>query len=411
MKTAFCHPVAPFSVDSLLDLATVNPGAFYLDSSDFSVSNKYSYFSYKPTKVNISLEHIESHSEYEGAPFWSGGYFGFVSYEGKSQFNYYPIVLVYDLKEKLFFATSVDNDSQAVSEWVKQLELDIKKLTPQREAASITSEWVRRPDFRSYEKKVERIKAYLQAGDVYQINLTEPFRVKTTASPEQIYKSLRRNNPSPYAAFINWGDFFILSASPELFFKQEGSFIQTKPIKGTRQRIEGQDEKIKADLVHSVKDQAELLMITDLERNDLGRLCQIGSVLVSELCQVETFATVHHLVATIQGRLKELVTIKDIFAALFPGGSVTGAPKIRAMEIIKELEGYQRGIYTGAIGYIGYGKALFNLPIRTMIYKDGIVDFSTGGGIIIDSTPQEEFEELWWKALGALRALGLQRPT
>jgi para-aminobenzoate synthetase component 1 len=216
-----------------------------------------------------------------------------------------------------------------------------------------------------------------------------------------LYAALRNANPAPYSAYLDIGDAQILSSSPECFLRMNDRDIITRPIKGTLPR-----HRDPADLLRSAKDQAELLMITDLERNDLGRVCEFGSVHVPELFRVESFATVHHLVATVAGKLRADVSHVQALRACFPGGSITGAPKIRAMEIIDELEQHARGVYCGAIGYFGHdGTSHFNIAIRTIVHQSGLLTFHAGGGIVADSEPDAEYDETLAKAEGILRAL------
>jgi len=259
-----------------------------------------------------------------------------------------------------------------------------------------------------YEHAVRRILDYIAAGDVYQVNFSQRFCARTTAEPEVLYHALRTANPAPFAAYLDCGAGQILSSSPERFVQIRGRRIQTRPIKGTRPRTgnEQADQKAGRELMMSAKDQSELLMITDLERNDLGRVCEFGSVHVPELVTLESYATVLHLVSTVEGQLAAGVTAVDAIRACFPGGSITGAPKIRAMEIIDELEPSARGVYTGAIGYLGFnGVADFNIAIRTMVHKNGVVHFHAGGGIVADSEPALEYEETLHKARGMVQAL------
>jgi para-aminobenzoate synthetase component 1 len=261
-----------------------------------------------------------------------------------------------------------------------------------------------------YERTLRRILDYIRAGDVYQINFSQRFRARTAAEPALLYHALRMANPAPFAAYLDCGDVQVLSSSPERFLQIRGRQIQTRPIKGTRPRTgnEQADQKSARELMMSAKDQAELLMITDLERNDLGRVCEFGSVHVPELVTLESYATVLHLVSTVEGRLAAGVTAVDAIRACFPGGSITGAPKIRAMEIIDELEPSARGVYTGSIGYLGFnGVADFNIAIRTMVHREGEVHFHAGGGIVADSEPAMEYDETLHKARGMVQALAL----
>lgn len=259
-----------------------------------------------------------------------------------------------------------------------------------------------------YIAAVRRILEYIAAGDVYQVNLAQRFRAQTGSDAVTLYLALRQANPAPFAAFLDIGEAQILSSSPESFLRIEGRSITTRPIKGTRPRSgESDADAIAArELLMSAKDQAELLMTTDLLRNDLGRVCEFGSVRVPELVRLEEYATVFHLVSTIEGVLREGVSPVTALRACFPGGSITGAPKIRAMQIIDELEPHARGVYTGAIGYFGCdGVSHFNVAIRTMVKKGREVFFHAGGGVVADSDAAAEYDETLAKARGMVAAL------
>lgn len=259
-----------------------------------------------------------------------------------------------------------------------------------------------------YLQAVNRVKAYIKAGDIYQANLTQRFECDLEESPFELYLKLRSINPAPFAAFMDFGEGCIVSSSPERFIRIAGRRVETRPIKGTRPRGQTaqEDRQNRAELLSSEKDKAELLMIVDLERNDLGRVCQSGTVKVEELFHLEEYATVYHLVATVTGVLKESCDAVDCLEAAFPGGSITGAPKIRAMEIIDELEPTQRNIYTGSIGYIGFnGNADLNIVIRTIVCKENKAYFQVGGGIVWDSDAELEYEEALHKARALLEAL------
>lgn len=262
-----------------------------------------------------------------------------------------------------------------------------------------------------YMKAVRAAKEYIAAGDVYQVNVAQEFVVPCPYRPFDIYASLRRANPAPFAGFMDMGDYAIASSSPERFLRYDpGSRrIQTKPIKGTRPRGHTQREHAlyEAELMGSVKDAAELVMIVDLERNDLGRICEYGSVSVRALREVETFATVQHTIATIEGTVREDVGVAGILRATFPGGSITGAPKIRAMQVISELETTRRGVYTGSLGYFDTGGAFdLNIAIRTIVARDGQAGVWAGSGIVADSDPEEEYRETMGKANPMFTALG-----
>ncbi|MHB1419157.1 MAG: aminodeoxychorismate synthase, component I [Bacillota bacterium] len=255
---------------------------------------------------------------------------------------------------------------------------------------------------------VQRAKDYIAAGDIFQVNLSQRLTRRVSLPPWQLYKRLRMRNPAPFAAYLDLPEATILSSSPERYLKLEGDLVETRPIKGTRPRGSNQrtDLALRQELWTSDKDRAELLMIVDLERNDLGRVCRFGTVQVPELFRLEAYSTVFHLVSTVVGQLEPGKNIIDLLEATFPGGSITGAPKIRSMEIIEELETVKRGIYTGSIGYIGAnGDADLNIVIRTILIKDRQSYFQVGGGIVADSDPEKEYQETLDKAKALLEAL------
>jgi len=257
---------------------------------------------------------------------------------------------------------------------------------------------------------VERAREYIAAGDIYQVCLAHPFMADGENPPAwEFFERLRRLSPSPFSAFLNFGDVQIASSSPECFLRMSGRHVSTRPIKGTRPRkSDPQGDRLSArELVASSKEIAELVMITDLERNDLGRVCEYGSVHVPELLLLETFEQVFHLVSTVRGELRENVSHVRALRECFPGGSISGAPKKRALEIIRELEPFPRGIYTGAIGYFGYnGESQFSIAIRTAVFEHGRASFHVGAGIVADSVPEKEWQETLDKAAGLLLAAG-----
>jgi len=263
---------------------------------------------------------------------------------------------------------------------------------------------------KEYMKAVDRVREYIAAGDVFQVNLSQRFEADLTISPFELYKRLRRVNPAPFASYLNFPGVAIVSASPERFLKVKSDLVETRPIKGTRPRGKDsvEDERLAHELVHSAKDHAENVMIVDLERNDLGRVCLYGTVKVTELAILETFPTVFHLTSTVLGRLRRGRSDIDLLKATFPGGSITGAPKVRAMEIIDELEPTKRSVYTGSIGYLGFNEDMdINIVIRTFLIKEGRAYFQVGGGIIYDSHPEGEYMETLDKARALIRALQL----
>ncbi|MEM6821225.1 MAG: anthranilate synthase component I family protein [Verrucomicrobiota bacterium] len=262
---------------------------------------------------------------------------------------------------------------------------------------------------KEFVKMVESARERIADGDIYQVNLAREFKASITdLDPWEFFTVLNWVTEAPLAAFLPFADQWICSSSPELFLRMDGRRIETHPIKGTRPRDRDplRDRQNAFELCTSEKEIAELVMITDLERNDLGKICEYGTVQVPELIKHEAFSHVHHLVSKVEGELRKGITPLSALKACFPGGSITGAPKKRAMEIIRELEPIQRGCYTGALGYFGSdGSAQFNIAIRTCEIKGDDVRFFTGSGITWGSDPEKEFEETQHKAEGMLQAL------
>jgi para-aminobenzoate synthetase component 1 len=259
-----------------------------------------------------------------------------------------------------------------------------------------------------YLQTIEKIRRYIYDGEVYQVNFSQRFDCDYKATPMELFNWQNHYNPSGYAAYIDAGDFHIVSASPEMFITIADGVISTKPIKGTRPRINkpSVDAGNFNELLNSGKEQAELNMIIDLERNDLARICIPGTRKVVQHRNIESYPTVFHAVATVAGRLREGISFCDILKAVFPGGSITGAPKIRSMEIISETEPTDRGVYTGSIGFLSLdGSACLNIAIRTIIIKDGTAFAQTGGGIVADSDPQAEWDETITKARALLAGI------
>jgi para-aminobenzoate synthetase component 1 len=263
-------------------------------------------------------------------------------------------------------------------------------------------------DAERYHWALGRIREYLAAGDTYQVNLAQPFVAAFSDSACTLFARLACVHPVPYGAYLDCGDFQIVANSPELLLRRRARRLETRPVKGTRPRggDPGTDAAEANALLASAKDRAEHVMIVDLERNDLGRVCEAGSVAVERLLALESHPTVHHLVSTVSGRVATGVSLAAVLGAVFPGGSITGAPKVRAMEIIAELEPTCRSVYTGAIGYLGFDGAMdTSIVIRTFIVKEGTAYFQVGGGIVVDSDPEREYRETLAKADGLLRAL------
>jgi para-aminobenzoate synthetase component 1 len=283
------------------------------------------------------------------------------------------------------------------------------ELEPQHEGQEITLKSNFTPE--EYMSAVNRVREYIAAGDVFQVNLSQRFEADLKISPFEFHKRLRAVNPAPFAGYLNFPEVTVVSASPERFLKVQSDLVETRPVKGTRPRGGNpvEDERLADELTHSAKDRAENLMIVDLERNDLARVCRYGTVKVTELAILETFPTVFHLTSTVTGRLRRGKSNIDLLKATFPGGSITGAPKVRAMEIIDEIEPTRRSVYTGSIGYLGFNEDMdINIVIRTVLIKEGKVYFQVGGGIIYDSDAEAEYVETLDKARALIRALQLE---
>jgi len=261
-----------------------------------------------------------------------------------------------------------------------------------------------------FEARVRGVQEYIRAGDIYQANISRRVDTEFTGDPFELYERLFEINPSPFASFMQAGDMALVGCSPERLVKVEGKTVTTRPIAGTRPRGRDpeRDRALSRDLILNEKERAEHLMLLDLERNDLGRLCQYGTVEVDEFMALESYSHVWHIISNIQGRLRDGVGLREVLSACFPGGTITGCPKVRCMEIIDELEPTRRGLYTGSMGYLGFdGRMDMNIIIRTLVVKGGRAYIQTGAGIVADSLPEQEFMETEKKAAALLEALAL----
>lgn len=344
---------------------------------------------------------VEATLAQEQAAAAPGGLFGWVGFDGQFTLGVYEAALSYDHDSGMWSgmgdtdALLASGDSQTADAHTDDWEL---------------LDFVPKVSKSAYTEAVSRAQEYIAAGDIYQVNLSHPWQAPWPADTDfwPFYLRLREVSPAPHAACLNLDDTTVLSASPELFLKLDGRTITTRPIKGTRPRFPDdpiRDAASARELPLCEKERAELLMITDLERNDLGKVCEFGSVQTPDLWRVESFPQVYHLVSTVTGTLKPGISHAAAFRACFPGGSISGAPKKRALEIIAELEKHPRGLYTGAIGYFGFdGSSQWNIAIRTAVQKDGEISFHAGSGIVADSIPEREWEETLHKASGILSA-------
>jgi para-aminobenzoate synthetase component 1 len=256
-------------------------------------------------------------------------------------------------------------------------------------------------------KAVERIQEYIAQGDIFQVNLSVRQAKAISIPAMNVYDQLRQLNPSPYMSYIHTPEFQIVGGSPELLVKKHGNEVSTRPIAGTRSRGKNEEEDLRLakELIENEKERAEHVMLVDLERNDLGRVCEYGTVEVNEFMVIERYSHVMHIVSNVRGVIRPDQTSFDLIDAAFPGGTITGAPKVRTMEIIEELEPVQRGIYTGSMGWIGFNDDMeINIVIRTMLVKDGQAFVQAGAGIVIDSNPKHEYKESLKKAMALWRA-------
>lgn len=381
------------------------PGLVFFDSAQETAANQISIVAAAPSEIiegewkrdqgrlrEAMQRRAVSSGADDGLP--HGFAAGCIEYDGRFSFGLYEQALCY---------------RHAEGAWMEIGGLS-EQLLPSPAAAPVSAEaphflpQMTRDEFCAM---VARAQEYIAAGDIYQANLSHRFTAEWTGDAFAFYRALRDYSPAPYACYLNLGERQILSTSPELFLKMSGRQMQTRPIKGTRPRRADlhADEKSAYDLLTSPKEISELVMITDLERSDLGRVCETGSVSVRELLALERYEQVFHLVSTVEGRLRAELDHVAALDACFPGGSITGAPKKRAREIIAELEPIPRGLYTGTMGWLGFnGESRFNIAIRTVVIEPGQAHFHVGAGIVADSVPAMEWQETLDKAAGILLA-------
>ncbi|MGM7684107.1 anthranilate synthase component I [Cytobacillus sp. Hm23] len=372
-------------------------------------------------------EHVPS------LPDFQGGAIGYISYDYVRQIEKLPTVaaddlltpdicffifddiFVYDHNENILWLMTIDNGDDEKTQkrldhyermWSVEISHELNFAYPthanQHQNVSMSEE--------EFKEAVEKVKNYIAQGDVFQINLSVRQSKSITKHPIDIYEQLRELNPSPYMAYLEMGDVQIVSGSPELLIKKDGEEVSTRPIAGTRSRgtTHEEDVKLANELIQNEKERAEHVMLVDLERNDLGRVCRYGTVEVDEFMIIEKYSHVMHIVSNVKGKLGENKNAYDLIRAVFPGGTITGAPKVRTMEIIEELEPVRRGMYTGSIGWIGFSDNLeLNIVIRTMVVKDGIAHIQAGAGIVIDSNPKYEYKESLKKAKALWKAIEL----
>jgi len=413
------------------------PYLLFLDSSAQGALSRYSFLAADPVAVARTPEaardmlRTHRHAPVPGLPPFQGGIAGYVGYDWGAELEhvvrppadrltpnlpdvalaFYDWVIAWDHLDQKAWLIAIGNEERATARtaWVRErlsapapAVRDHPAPTPEPPRSNVT-----RAEF---EAGVARIREYIAAGDVYQVNLSQRFHAPFVGAALALYRRLRARNPAPFGAYLEFGGAQVASISPERFLRLDATTraADARPIKGTRPRgtTAAKDAALARDLLKSEKDRAENVMIVDLLRNDLGKVCRPGSVQVPKLFALESHPTVHHLVSTVTGELADGADAFDLLRAAFPGGSVTGAPKIRAMEIIAELERAPRGLYCGAIGYVSATGAMdFNIPIRTIVLQDGSATFHAGAGIVWDSEPAAEYDETLAKARTMIEAL------
>lgn len=370
-------------------------------------------------------------------PDFQGGAIGFISYDYVRYFEKLPAQAADDLETPDLYVLLFDDvavfDHQTSKLWLithyyekqdkQSAEQKLQKMKKMwmcerktiNQYQMMTDEQSHTPitfSKESFMNAVEKIKRYIAQGDVFQVNLSVRQHFQLENHPIEIYETLRKVNPSPYMAYLHFPEFQIVSGSPELLVKKQGDVVSTRPIAGTRSRgrDEKEDQRLANELIENEKERAEHVMLVDLERNDLGRVCEYGSVHVDEFMVIEKYSHVMHIVSNVKGKLKKDANYADIIKAAFPGGTITGAPKVRTMEIIEELEPTRRGVYTGSIGWIGFdGNMELNIVIRTLFAKDGFGYVQAGAGIVIDSNPEHEYKESLKKARAMVKAIELSK--
>lgn len=337
----------------------------------------------------------------------------------ESCLGFYDVMLVYDhLTSKAYIVSTGFPESETRSrqrraierlgEFKRWLAVRNPPAPEKKSPADLPSEPQSNFTHDGYIQAVEKARQYIIDGDIFEVNLSQRYSADISIEPLELYRRLRRINPAPFAAYLNMGEMQVVSSSPERFLRVQGDRVETRPIKGTIRRggSPEEDESNAAWLLNSEKDRAENMMIVDLERNDLGRICRYGTVKVTELAVLEKYPTVYHLTSTVVGQLKEGINRADIIKATFPGGSISGAPKIRALEIIEELEPVRRSVYTGSIGYFSFdGDLDLNIVIRTFLIKGSKAYFQLGGAVVYDSDAEAEYQETLDKGRALFKTL------
>ncbi len=425
-----------YSAVEIFEILSKDNKPFFLDSNN---KDKFSYIGSNPIdnyvgdnfkKFQEKMDKYKKFGKYNNRyniPFTSGAV-GYLSYDLKNKvenlpqsavndvdiplinFHFYDGIFIIDNETNKTYISAV-GINRSCDEIVTELEARLSGNFSFENGSYHTGDFSSNMTKEEYVEKINKVKDYISTGDVYQINLTQRFVCDFSGDSLALYKQLRTINPSPFAVYLKYDDFEVVSSTPERFIRKQGDKLLTSPIKGTRKRghSKEEDDFLKQDLINSEKDRSELLMIVDLERNDFGRIAKTGTVKVTDLFRIEEHPSVFHLVTDIEAQLDSDKDVTDIIKATFPGGSITGAPKIRAMEIIDELEPTTRNLYTGSIGWIDFNTDFdFNIVIRTILLKNGKAYLNVGGGIVWDSLADDEYEESLIKAKALMKALKMK---
>ncbi|MFQ6088383.1 MAG: anthranilate synthase component I [Candidatus Methanofastidiosia archaeon] len=408
------------------------PYSFLLESAEFDKTSKFSFLGVSREQVSLKNKSVEALKKFvrkktyfdKNISRFVGGIVGFVSYDMVRQFERLPKLtsensipdalflvtddcIVFDHKlKKTYIIVTLDNH-ESYQNGKERIDLLEERLKENKSLKTFKSykEFHSNISKKDFEEMVRKAKEYIYAGDIFQVVLSRKIEVDAEVDPLLIYKTLRRINPSPYMYFLDFENLFIIGSSPEVLVRLEGNRALVRPIAGTKGRgkTPKEDELLEREMLSDEKERAEHVMLLDLGRNDLGRVCEFGSVKVDEFMTVEKYSHVQHLVSSVSGKLKEGLDAFDLFRATFPAGTVSGAPKIRAMEIIEELEKERRGPYAGGVGYFSYnGNMDFAITIRTLIVNENKITAQGGAGIVADSDPEFEYYETE-KKLEALR--------
>ncbi len=419
---------APDPTAVFLSLQENRIQSYWLDSARFHLQiGRYSFIGLDPIATFHEVSQLREILNQKkvtvspGLPPFTAGLIGYFSYEGESEWVQVRTVISWDHQQNRCWITEPfypreqgEREYQEICDRLCHVGADLCVRPKEGTHTGVplhmdVSDVCFEMDQPSFEQMVLQAKEYIAAGDIYQVNLSQRISADINGDPFELYLRLRQINPSPFACYLPMNQVTIAGSSPERLLKVSGDFVETRPIAGTRPRVARNtfaDRRYAQELLLSPKERAEHIMLVDLERNDLGRVCEYGSVEVNELMAVEEYSHVRHIVSNVRGKLREECDRLDAITAAFPGGTITGTPKIRSMEVIKELEPVERGLYTGSVGYLSFsGEMDLNIIIRTFLITEGRLHIQVGAGIVADSIPEKEYEETLRKGQALLEAV------